>query len=72
MNRFDWKLTEDGVELTLSSVAKRFFRETTSTVPVSQWSAGDDAALLRGLSALTPISRHDRLRPGRRIAEDTA
>ena len=40
MKSLDWKLPEDGVELTLSSVAKRFFRETTSTVPVSQWSAG--------------------------------
>ena len=48
MNRFDWKLTEEGVELTLSSVARRLFRETTFTIPVSQWSAGEDAALLRG------------------------
>ena len=55
MNRFDWKPTDDGVELRLSSVAKKFFRETTSTIPVSQWSAGDDAALLRGLSALSAI-----------------
>ena len=55
MNRFNWKLTERGVELTLSSVAKKFFRETSSTIPISQWSAGDDATLRRGLTALSPL-----------------
>lgn len=55
MNRFDWKVTDEGIQLTLSSVGKRLFRETTSVIPIAQWSSGKDPGLMRGLSALSPI-----------------
>ena len=55
MNRFDWKLTDEGIQLTLSSVARRLFRKTTAAIPVSQWSSGKDAGVMRGLNALSSI-----------------
>lgn len=55
MSRFEWRLINGDFEITLSSVSRQFFRKTTTRVPVSQWSAGEDAALRRGLNALSPL-----------------
>ena len=53
MNRFAWNVERDGIKLTLSSVSKQFFREITTQIHISDWAAGDDAKLSRGLVALS-------------------
>ncbi|MCX2979083.1 SNF2-related protein [Candidatus Marimicrobium litorale] len=67
MSAFEWELQSSGVRLSLSRTARRYFSKKTVSIPVSDWSAGENPSLMTGLVALQEVfqdlSDSDLLKP---------